>query len=432
MRTEAERPMDEWTARGAERRPRVPDHELLRCIGRGGYGKVWLARNVVGTHRAVKVVYRDRFDEDRPYEREYNGIRRFEPVSRSHPGLVDILQIGRNDDDGYFYYVMELADDARSRVAQGDVTRPTALDPAVYVPLTLGRKRSMDGKLAPADCLALGIALCDALATLHRHGLIHRDIKPSNIIFAGGVAKLADIGLVTGLDESFSYVGTEGFIPPEGPNSAQANSAPFLVAVTVEEHVPSAMQFEWSPDLGLALRERFDSFQQLEVGPTSESEPLRTVVFNRDPIQIGDRHYDGVRVTVPPGRAGDLVWGFMQEPALREQEWFILPKEAGMRSGFEDWHHGFPRHRVPGEALVGLCLQFLYGRKLVAGQEYLIWFALPDPNPVRFGVVLAFPPAGTIDPNRPEAIGQALGLTDLFANTPFDFHRHYCLGYGTY
>jgi len=39
------------------------------------------------------------------------GIQKFEPISRSHEGLVDILQIGRNDRDGYFYYVMELADD---------------------------------------------------------------------------------------------------------------------------------------------------------------------------------------------------------------------------------------------------------------------------------------------------------------------------------
>ncbi len=58
---------------------------------------------------------------------------------------------------------------------------------------------------------------------LHRSGLIHRDVKPSNIIFVNGVAKLADIGLVTDLSEAQSFVGTEGFIPPEGPNSSQAD-----------------------------------------------------------------------------------------------------------------------------------------------------------------------------------------------------------------
>jgi hypothetical protein len=91
--------------------PQVPDHALLRCIGRGSYGEVWLARTALGTFRAVKVVYRDDFEEARPYEREYSGIPKYEPVSRSHPGLVDVLQVGRNEAEGYFYYVMELADD---------------------------------------------------------------------------------------------------------------------------------------------------------------------------------------------------------------------------------------------------------------------------------------------------------------------------------
>src|SRR5580765_430844 len=95
----------------AETAPVVPDHELIRCIGRGSYGEVWLARNAVGTWRAVKVVHRARFRDACPYEREFAGIQKYEPVSRTNDGLVDVLQIGRNDPEGYFYYVMELADD---------------------------------------------------------------------------------------------------------------------------------------------------------------------------------------------------------------------------------------------------------------------------------------------------------------------------------
>src|SRR3989442_13431549 len=63
---------------GAEPLPAIPDHQLLRCIGRGSYGEVWLARNVMGTYRAVKIVYRKNFDNDRPYEREFDGIQKFE------------------------------------------------------------------------------------------------------------------------------------------------------------------------------------------------------------------------------------------------------------------------------------------------------------------------------------------------------------------
>src|SRR5262245_41596093 len=76
--------------------PIIPDHTLLRRIGKGSYGEVWHARNVMGTPRAVKIVYRRVFDSDRPYEREFAGIRRFEPVSRSHPSQLNVLHVGRD------------------------------------------------------------------------------------------------------------------------------------------------------------------------------------------------------------------------------------------------------------------------------------------------------------------------------------------------
>src|SRR5437867_2798480 len=70
--------------------PSIPDHQLLRRIGRGSYGEVWLARNVMGTLRAVKIVCRRDFSEAYPFEREFKGIQKYEPVSRTHDGLIDI------------------------------------------------------------------------------------------------------------------------------------------------------------------------------------------------------------------------------------------------------------------------------------------------------------------------------------------------------
>ena len=91
--------------------PRIPDLELLRCIGHGSYGEVWLARNILGSYRAVKIVDRKTFRDEEEFEREFSGLQRFEPISREHDGYVEILYVGRNRADGFFYYVMELDDD---------------------------------------------------------------------------------------------------------------------------------------------------------------------------------------------------------------------------------------------------------------------------------------------------------------------------------
>src|ERR1041384_564628 len=211
---EAKTLAESGAAAGAEHRAgvSVPDHQLLNCIGRGSYGEVWLARNVMGTYRAVKIVYRASFEHSRPFEREFNGIQKFEPISRSHDGFVDVLQIGRAAE--YFYYVMELAD---------DVVTGQQIDPATYEPKTLRSQVQAHKPLPFEQCVELGLSLTAALDHLHGHGLIHRDIKPSNIIFVNGIAKLADIGLVAEQSEAKSFVGTEGFIPPEGPGTAQAD-----------------------------------------------------------------------------------------------------------------------------------------------------------------------------------------------------------------
>jgi len=193
---------------------RIPDHVLSRLIGKGSYGEVWLGKNTLGAFRAVKIVYEQTFRHRRPFDREFNGVQKFEPISRLHDGLMDVLQVGRNDEAGYFYCVMELAD---------DVTSGQAIDPATYSPRTLAHDLARLKRLPVAECRRVVVAIASALDFLHGHGLIHRDIKPSNIVFVNGVPKLADIGLVAEMSEAKSYVGTEGFIPPEGPGTVRAD-----------------------------------------------------------------------------------------------------------------------------------------------------------------------------------------------------------------
>src|SRR2546430_4660914 len=65
------------TSPGLESQPRqIPGHELLKRIGGGSYGEVWLARNVMDSYRAVKIVQRSRFEHDRPFVREFAGIQK--------------------------------------------------------------------------------------------------------------------------------------------------------------------------------------------------------------------------------------------------------------------------------------------------------------------------------------------------------------------
>jgi TolB-like protein/Flp pilus assembly protein TadD len=193
--------------------PHIPDYELLRLIGSGSYGEVWLARGLTGVYRAVKVVWRNRFPTPEPYEREFHGLKEFTALSFD-ASQMSLLHVGQDERAGFFYYVMELADDA----ATG-----RAIDPAHYVPLTAKELKARRGRLPAAECVAFGVELARSLTGLHARRLLHRDIKPSNVIVIDGRPKLADIGLVASSTEARTFLGTEGYVPPEGPGSPAAD-----------------------------------------------------------------------------------------------------------------------------------------------------------------------------------------------------------------
>ena len=198
---------------------RFPGYTTVgKAFGEGGYGKVWRARNATGQWQALKEIERAKFQDAGSYEREFRGIQSYKPVSNQHLGLLHIDHVNRNDQQGYFYYVMEL----------GDPLEPDWQEKgAPYKPRDLARLCSQweSGRLLPLECIRIGIQLLEPLDFLHQQGLVHRDIKPSNIIFVNGKPKLADVGLVRKVSENSTWVGTEPYMPPrpEPPGTVSAD-----------------------------------------------------------------------------------------------------------------------------------------------------------------------------------------------------------------
>ncbi len=191
------------TAGGEQPKYSIPDYRLVRRIGEGAFGEVWLARNVLGGHRAVKIVHRRRSGAH--FDREFDGIRLFAEVCLGNPGQLAVLHVGRSEDATYFYYVMELAD---------DVVRGRELREEEYVPLTLDEERRRR-RHTVEETIRVGIVLGQSLAYLHGKNLVHRDVKPSNVVVVSGVYKLADVGLMEASAADPTPIGTKGYVPDE-------------------------------------------------------------------------------------------------------------------------------------------------------------------------------------------------------------------------
>lgn len=276
--------------------PTVPNHTVFQCIGAGSYGKVWLARDVMGQWRAVKAVYERKFGRDkRGYEREYEGIEAYGAVSLSHESLLPILHVGRDAKAGCFFYVMEAAD-------QEDGARPRSeID---YRPKTLREVMRRQPQLAAKECVMIASELAEALDRLHKAGLIHRDVKPANIIFVHGRAKLADVGLVTGLDATLTEVGTFGYIGPKF--FGQPKGDIYSLGKVLYEMATSLDRQKW-PQLPPARemnRENYDRLLDL------------SYVFNRACTPLSDDRYSDAA-----GMLKDLLLLKAGESLREQQRW---------------------------------------------------------------------------------------------------------------
>ncbi|GEM_PF-2262246 len=178
----------------------IPDYDLIRCIGRGAFGEVWLSRNRHdGQFCAIKV-----FSKAKPAE--LGGIREYRKRAAGNPFLAPIHHVGESGE--FYYYVMPLADDAKQSSTQWL--------PEDYEPLTLWRYLLWHGRLPIEEVLSIVSCLLNGLERLHGAGGVHCDVKPENVMRFEGVWKLGDPGLLSSTEKLSTTRGTFRFWPPEG------------------------------------------------------------------------------------------------------------------------------------------------------------------------------------------------------------------------
>jgi Tol biopolymer transport system component len=169
---------------------RVGPYEVTRTLGHGGMGEVYQARDLrLDRLVAIKVLPLAATEDPavrRRFEREARTV-----AALSHPNICTLYDIGQRD-DGAIFLVMGYLD--------GETLET----------------RLARGTMPPADALAIGVQLADALVAAHTAGIVHRDLKPANIMLVGGRAMLLDFGLASPrqlLASNRSVAAADGALP---------------------------------------------------------------------------------------------------------------------------------------------------------------------------------------------------------------------------
>ncbi|NBE91738.1 serine/threonine-protein kinase [Nonomuraea sp. K271] len=193
------RPMEmgrRTTSPGQHHRPRtgqpewVGHYRVLRELGRGGQGAVYLATAPNGTRVAVKVLH-DLVDEvaRKRFAREVDAARRVATFSTAR--LLDVSVSGQHP-----YIVSEYVE-----------------GPSLEQLVKKHGPRDEDG------LTRLALATAGALAAIHKAGIVHRDFKPSNVLIGHDGPRVIDFGIAKALDQvtmtTGKMVGTPPYMSPE-------------------------------------------------------------------------------------------------------------------------------------------------------------------------------------------------------------------------
>lgn len=188
-------------------------YRLTSPLGAGAFATVWLAIDErLEREVAVKIIPKRRVIAAR-FEREVWAAARL-----AHPAIVTLYEAVAEEEAAYLV---------------SELVKGFTLEEALSA-----------GRLSDREIVAIGVALCDALAYAHSEGIIHRDVKPSNILIperppaATPPAKLTDFGVArsTGGDSltaTGDVIGTAAYMAPEQAAGRTAAAAADLYSLAL-------------------------------------------------------------------------------------------------------------------------------------------------------------------------------------------------------